>query len=136
MLSITSTLSLPEDQIEIHQIRATGPGGQNVNKVATGVHLRFNIRASSLPSEVKLRLLAMGDQRLTKEGVIVIKAHRHRSYEKNKSEALERLTEFIRIGTVIPKKRRPTRPSKAAKKKRVDGKTKRGKLKDLRKKIL
>jgi len=132
MLAISRSLVIPDDEIEIHAIKAQGSGGQNVNKVSTAIHLRFDIPNSSLPDFLKERLCGIRDKRISSEGVIVIKAQRYRSQEKNRAEALSRLQSMIESALQVQKPRKPTRPGKAARMKRVDQKTRRGKLKDLR----
>ena len=135
MLSITSQITIPDSEIEIQAIRAQGAGGQNVNKVSTAIHLRFDIRASSLPDPYKQELLKLGDQRITKDGVVVIKAQQYRSQEKNREEALTRLQALIKSVAIPRKKRKATRPTLGSQQRRIDGKTKRGQLKGLRRKI-
>lgn len=132
MIRINDTLSIEDDEVTLSAIRAQGSGGQNVNKVATAIHLRFDIAASSLPDAVKERLLASSDQRINSHGVIVIKAQSHRSQDKNRSDAISRLVEMIQAVTRKTRKRIPTRPGRAAKQKRLDEKKKRGSLKKLR----
>ena len=124
---------IAENELEFQQIRASGPGGQNVNKVSSAIHLRFDIQASSLPTRCKQQLLALHDRRVSADGIIVIKSQRHRSQEMNRADALSRLEELIRRAMYKPKPRKPTRPSAAARRRRVDDKKARGRLKRLRK---
>ncbi len=131
-LAITDTVAVPLSEIEMSAVRAQGPGGQNVNKVSSAIHLRFNIVSSSLPDELKQRLLALKDQRITKDGVIVIKAQASRSQEKNKAEALQRLQELLRSASIVPILRRATRPTRSSQIKRVESKIKRGFAKTMR----
>ncbi len=128
----TPAFLLREDEVEISAIRAQGAGGQNVNKVSNAVHLRFDIRASSLPEDIKERLLQFKDQRISADGVVVIKAQQYRSLERNGFAALERLRELIAAAAFIPRTRRATKPTRSSQKRRVDSKTLRGKVKALR----
>ncbi|MFS2003598.1 alternative ribosome rescue aminoacyl-tRNA hydrolase ArfB [Duganella sp. CT11-25] len=123
------------NEVEFNAIRAQGPGGQNVNKVSSAVHLRFDIVNSSLPEHIKERLLAMRDQRITKDGVVVLKAQQSRSQEANKEEALRRLQELVDSVKVLPAVRRATKPTRSSQRKRLDGKAKDGERKQLRGKI-
>lgn len=135
MLQITPNLSLPDDEIELSAIRAQGAGGQNVNKVSSAIHLRFDINVSSLPELYKERLLSLSDKRISRDGVIVIKAQQYRTQEKNRQDALGRLQELIKTVTIVQKTRRPTKPTRGSQKKRLANKTRRGKTKQLRGKV-
>ena len=132
MLSISTHISIPDSEIDIHATRSQGAGGQNVNKVSSAIHLRFDIAASSLPPFYKEELLKLKDNRISDEGVITIKAQQYRSQEQNREDALTRLRELIQSVAIPRKKRKATKPTKGSKQRRLESKTKRGKLKTLR----
>jgi ribosome-associated protein len=135
MLKISNEVTIPIAEIDVQAIRAQGSGGQNVNKVSTAVHLRFNIRASSLPDVYKERLLTLNDQRISEDGVVIIKAQLYRSQLKNREDALNRLRELIKSVMVTRRKRQATKPTKGSQERRLESKIKRGRVKSLRGKV-
>ena len=135
MLNISHQISIPDKEIEFTAIRAQGSGGQNINKVSTAIHLRFDIQESSLPTPVKKRLLSFRDTRISSDGIIIIKAQRYRSQDKNREDALHRLLDLIRLALQKPKIRKPTKPTGSSREKRLESKSRHGRQKTLRRKV-
>ena len=129
MVQISKTVIILDGELELSAIRSQGAGGQNANKVATAIHLRFDIKASSLPNYYKDKLLQLSDRRITKDGVVIIKAQEHRSQEQNREEAIKRLQELVRSAIIVPKLRKASQPSRSSQKRRLDSKTKRSQIK-------
>jgi len=135
MLNVRRKIQVPLDEVQFSAVRAQGAGGQNVNKVSSAIHLRFNIRASSLPEKIKQRLLQLSDRRISSDGIVVIKAQNFRTQEKNREDALSRLQQLIEQAAEIPKRRIPTKPSRGAKERRLQSKNRRSQVKTMRGKI-